>query len=139
MNGSDARAHVLKLLAPGRMLRDAIEAISRAGTGALIVVGDDTRVAPLCEAGFFVGEPLSVARLTELAAIDGGIVLSADAGTILRANVHLHPERDLPTSETGIRHRTAERVSRQTSALVLAVSSDGTATLYQDGTRGTLP
>ena len=41
---------------------------------------------------------------------------------IISANTHLMPDPDVPSSEPGIRHRTAEQTARQTGALVICIS-----------------
>ena len=56
--------------------------------------------------------------------MDGAIVLAPDASRIARANVHLVPNPNVPTSETGTRHRTAERVARSINVPVISVSED---------------
>jgi len=66
--------------------------------------------------------------------MDGAILLDDDCTTILRANVHLLPDARLVTVETGMRHRTAERVSRETVALVISVSERrNVVSMYRDG------
>jgi diadenylate cyclase len=124
----------LGLIAPGTPLRDSIDSIQAARSGALLVIGDSENVLPLCDGGFELDAPFESARLFELSKMDGAIVLDDGVGRILRANVHLVPDAGLPTSETGIRHRTAERLSRQTDALVIAVSKRRvTVTIYRAG------
>lgn len=113
---------VLRHVAPGTELREALDNIISADNGALIVVGDLAAVDALCDGGFPLSVPFTPQRLFELSKMDGAILLDEERGTILRANVHLVPDPTLPTVETGMRHRTAERVSRQTSALVISVS-----------------
>ena len=54
--------------------------------------------------------------------MDGAIVLNEQATKIVCANVQLMPDPTILSSETGTRHRTAERVSKQTDALVVAIS-----------------
>ena len=54
--------------------------------------------------------------------MDGAIVLSEDSKRILLANTQLIPNYNIPTTETGTRHRTAERVARQTGAIVISIS-----------------
>ena len=54
--------------------------------------------------------------------MDGAIILNAHATEIVAANVQLMPDPTILSSETGTRHRTAERVSKQTQALVVAIS-----------------
>ena len=127
-------ASALELIAPGTPLRDAIDSIQAARSGALLVIGADEQMAPLCDGGFELDTPFEAERLFELSKMDGAIILDEECAHILRANVHLVPDPGLPTSETGIRHRTAERVSRQTEALVIAVSKRRvTVTIYRDG------
>ena len=74
----------------------------------------------LVSGGFILIE-LTPSNLYELAKMDGAIVLNNDASRILVANTQLVPDHTLPSSETGIRHRTAERVARQTGELVIAI------------------
>lgn len=112
----------LRKVAPGTELREAVEHIIAAKTGGLIVIGDTNRVSPICNGGFALNCPLSSQRLYELAKMDGAIVLNQDVTQILRANVHLVPDSSMPTKETGMRHRTAERLARQTKALVISIS-----------------
>ena len=50
----------------------------------------------------------------------------------LAANVQLVPSQNIPSSETGIRHRTAERVAKQTGNLAIAISQRrGVITIYK--------
>lgn len=129
----------MKKVAPGTRLREGLDMILAARTGALIVIGDEAAVIDLCNGGFNIETPFTPQRLFELAKMDGAIILDSNADRILRANVHLVPDASLPTSETGMRHRTAERVSRQTSALVISVSQRReVVSLYLRGRRLTL-
>lgn len=135
----DTMLSALKSVAPGTPLRQALDYIIAARTGALIVIGDVDGVDPISNGGFEIGASFSPERLFELAKMDGAILLDEDATRIRRANTHLMPDSSLPTSETGMRHRTAERVSRQTDALVVSVSQRReVVSLYQNGTRLTL-
>jgi diadenylate cyclase len=127
-------AHVLRRVAPGTDLREALDNIISASGGALIVIGDTPGVERLCDGGFALDIPFTPQRLFELTKMDGAILLDEDCKTILRANVHLVPDAALATAETGMRHRTAERVSRQTAALVVSVSARrNVVSLYQRG------
>ena len=81
--------------------------------GALIVVGDGPDVLSVCSGGFLLDAEFTPQRLSELAKMDGAIILASDRSRVARANVHLVPDPNIPTSETGTRHRTAERVGRQ--------------------------
>jgi diadenylate cyclase len=135
----DRLLDVLRQVAPGTGLRQGLERILRANTGALIVLGAPPRIESLFTGGFRIDVPFTAQRLSELAKMDGAMVLDEDASRILWANVHLMPDRAVPTVETGTRHRTAERVARQTNVPVIAVShSMRTITLYLDGWRQVL-
>ena len=108
----------------------------RGNTGALIVLGDGPAVDEVCSGGFELRVPFSATRLRELAKMDGAIVLDGGAEYIVRAAVHLVPDPTLPTDESGTRHRTAERVGRQTGCPVISVSkSMRIIALYLDGAR----
>jgi len=132
----DVMVGALEAVAPGTPLREGLEYIISARTGALIVMGDADAVDALCNGGFVIDTPFEPQRLYELAKMDGAIVLADDASRILRANVHLVPDASLPTAETGMRHRTAERVSRQTDALVISISQRReVVSLYLGGKR----
>jgi diadenylate cyclase len=122
---------VLANLAPGSVLREGIERVIRAGRGALVVIGWTPEVEPLVSGGFVIDIAATSQRIAELAKMDGALILDEDASRILRANVHLVPNPSIYTSETGTRHRSAERVARQTGQPVISVSeSMGMVTLY---------
>lgn len=126
----------LAAIAPGTGLRDSLERILRGNTGALIVLGFDRTVESLCTGGFPLDVEFSATRLRELAKMDGAVVLSSDLSRIVRAAVHLVPDPSLPTEESGTRHRTAERVAKQTGFPVVSVSqSMRIIALYVDGRR----
>jgi len=112
----------LRIIAPGTSLRDGLENIVRAKTGALIVLGDTEDVLSIVDGGFNISCEFSPAHLYELAKMDGAIVLAHDSKKILYANAQLMPDPFIATKETGTRHRTAERVSKQTGALVISIS-----------------
>jgi diadenylate cyclase len=114
----------LAAVAPGTALREGLDRILQANKGALIVVGDGPEVLNICSGGFLLDAAFSPQRLSELAKMDGAIILASDAGRIARANVHLVPNPNVPTSETGTRHRTAERVARSIDVPVISVSED---------------
>jgi diadenylate cyclase len=111
-------------IAPGRPLREGLDRILQANMGALIVVGDGPEVLSICSGGFLLDAEFSPQRLSELAKMDGAIILAHDASRIARANVHLVPNPAVATSETGTRHRTAERVARSIDVPVITVSED---------------
>jgi len=130
---------VLRLVAPGTPFREGLDSILGAKTGALIIVGYDERVEAIADGGFRIDCPFSAAHLYELAKMDGAILLSDDGKRILYANVHLVPESSIRSTETGIRHRTAQRTARQTGKLVVAISQRrNVITLYQGEFRYTL-
>ncbi len=112
----------LAAVAPGTELRDGLERILRGRTGALIVLGFDKTVDSLSTGGFSLDVEFSATRLRELAKMDGAIVCDRECGRILRAAVQLVPDSSIETSESGTRHRTAERVAKQTGFPVISVS-----------------
>ena len=112
----------LAAVAPGTALREGLDRILQANKGALIVLGDDASVLSICSGGLLLDAEFSPQRLSELAKMDGAIILARDASHIARANVHLVPDPTVPTSETGTRHRTAERVARSLDVPVISVS-----------------
>jgi diadenylate cyclase len=129
----------LALVAPGQPLRAGLERVLLANRGALIVVGDDARVLSICTGGFLLDAEFTPQRLSELAKLDGAIIVSAEAARIARANVHLMPNPSIPTSETGTRHRTAERVARSIDVPVISVSASmGVVTVYRGQDRHVL-
>src|SRR5256714_4802977 len=122
----------LAQVAPGTPLREGLDRTVKAKMGALVVVGDGPEVLNICSGGFLLDAVFSPQRLSELAKMDGAIVLAADASRIARANVHLVPNPNVPTSETGTRHRTAERVAKSINVPVISVSEDlGLVAVYR--------
>ncbi len=117
-----SQTEILKLIAPGTPLREGLENILKAKTGALIIIGDSKEVLELVDGGFNINEEYTPARLYELAKMDGAIVLSEDLKRILKANAQIIPSPSIPTKETGTRHRTAERTAKQTGKLVISIS-----------------
>ncbi len=129
----------LRMVAPGTMLYDALEMILRARTGALIVVGDTQAVLDLVNGGFKIDVEMFPAALYELAKMDGAIIMSSDGRRILYANTHLTPDPMIPSQESGARHRTAERVAKQTGQLVISISQRrNVISLYKGNSKYTL-
>lgn len=127
---------MLAAVAPGTALRDGLERILRGHTGGLIVLGYDRTVEEICTGGFTLDVEYSATRLRELAKMDGAIVLDNTGSRIVRAAVHLVPDPSIPTDEFGTRHRTAQRVAKQTSLPVIAISkSMRIIALYLDSSR----
>ena len=132
----DLLRSTLILVAPGTALRDGLERILRGNTGALIVLGHDRVVESICTGGFELDVDFSATRLRELSKMDGALVLTGDLSKIVRAGVQLVPDPDILTEETGTRHRTAERVAKQSGFPVISVSqSMRIIALYVDGRR----
>src|SRR5919199_2827379 len=126
----------LEMVAPGTAVREGIDNIVQAHTGGLIVIGDPDELAFLFSGGIKLDIDYSASILYQLAKMDGAIALNASATKIAWSNVQLMPDPTILSSESGTRHRTAERVSKQTDALVIAVSQRReVVSLYVDGAK----
>src|SRR6202034_3380213 len=129
-----ALVRALEMVAPGTALREGIESILHARTGGLIVIGDPEELSFLFSGGIKLDIDYTPAFLYQVAKMDGAIILNANATKIAMANVQLMPDPTILSHETGTRHRTAERVSKQTEALVIAVSQRReVVSVYVDG------
>ena len=123
-------------VAPGTDLRQGIDDIIRSRSGALLVVGDPEKLSFLYSGGLRLDQPLTPQFLYELAKMDGAIIIDSGLTRIAYANVQLMPDPTIASAETGTRHRTAERVAKQTDALVLSISQQReTVTLFLDDRR----
>jgi diadenylate cyclase len=126
----------LERIAPGTPLRQAIDDIIRSREGALIVIGDPEQLKFLYSGGIRLDQPFTPQLLYELAKMDGAIVVDRKLTKLAYANVQLMPDPTIPSAETGTRHRTAERVAKQTGALVISISQQrSTISLYIGQTR----
>src|ERR687888_2182405 len=126
----------LEMVAPGTAVREGIDNIVHARTGGLIVIGDPDELAFLFSGGIKLDIDYTPALLYQVAKMDGAIALNTNATKIAWANVQLMPDPTIMSVETGTRHRTAERVSKQTDALVIAISQGrGVVSLYLDGAK----
>ncbi|CUH97748.1 DNA integrity scanning protein DisA [Propionispora sp. 2/2-37] len=129
----------IKSLSPGTALREGLEHVLRARMGALVAFGDQLTMKELVDGGFALDCEFTPAGFYELAKMDGALLLSPDAKRILYANAQLIPDASILTTETGTRHRTAERVARQTGNMVIAISQRrNVITLYLGHLRYTL-
>src|ERR687895_540857 len=112
----------LEMVAPGTLVREGIDNIVHARTGGLVLIGDPDELSFLFSGGIKLDIDYTPAILYQLAKMDGAIALNPSATKIAWCNVPPMPDPTILSSETGTRHRTAERVSKQTDALVIAVS-----------------
>src|ERR671932_1745484 len=126
----------LEMVAPGTSLREGLDHILHARTGGLIVIGDPDELSFLFSGGIKLDADYTPALLYQVAKMDGAIVLNANATKLVMANVQLTPDPTILSLETGTRHRSAERVSKQTDALVIAISQRRqVVSLYFDGSK----
>ena len=126
----------LRQVAPGTALRAGIDDIIRAHLGALLVIGEPSDLAFLFSGGMRLDLPFTAQGLYELAKMDGAIIVNSNLSRLVYANVQLMPDPAIPSSETGTRHRTAERVAKQTDALVVSISQQReTVTIFRDQIR----
>ncbi|WDP90125.1 MAG: DNA integrity scanning protein DisA [Desulfobacter sp.] len=113
----------IKMVAPGTSLRRTLDEIVKADFGTLLVFLDDIALyGAVLQGGFDVNCEFSGPRLYELAKMDGAVIVNENITRIYKANVHLIPDPSIPTEETGMRHRAAERIAKQTSMLAMAIS-----------------
>ncbi|MEX2211609.1 MAG: DNA integrity scanning diadenylate cyclase DisA [Gaiellaceae bacterium] len=112
----------IERVAPGTDLRQGIDDIIRSKEGALMVFGDPEALSFLYSGGIRLDQPFTPQLLYELAKMDGAIIVTEDLSRLAYANVQLMPDPDIPSNETGTRHRTAERVAKQTGAMVVSIS-----------------
>lgn len=130
--GEKTMSEILQFMAPGTPIREGIDNVLRANTGGLIVLGNKEKMTNIVDGGFQINSPFSPSYLYELAKMDGAIVLNEEGNKILIANAQLAPEPSISSTETGMRHRTAERVAKQTGSLVIAISQRrNVITLYK--------
>ena len=113
----------LQDIAPGTALREGLERIQRSHTGALIVLGFSPELRELCSGGFDLDVEFTASRLRELCKMDGAVIIDPTNWRIRKANVQLFPDQSIPTDESGMRHRTAQRTAYQTHLPVLSVSA----------------
>src|SRR5918996_3328401 len=124
----------LDMVAPGTPLREGMDSITHARTGGLIVIGEPDDVSFLLSGGIKLDIDYTPALLYQVAKMDGAIVVNSDATRISWANVQLMPDPTIVSKETGTRHRTADRVSKQTRALVISISERrDVVSLYLEG------
>lgn len=124
--------NTLKMLAPGTPLREGLDNVLRSKMGGLIVIGDNQEILSIVNGGFSINSEYSPSYLYELAKMDGAIIISSDLKKILYANTQLIPDPSIDTEETGTRHRTADRVAKQTNAVVISISQRrNVITLYK--------
>lgn len=135
--GAEAKLRLaLASVAPGTALREGLERILRGRTGALVVLGYDRTVESISTGGFALDADFSATGLRELAKMDGAIIVNRECTKILRAATQLVPDPTIPTTESGTRHRTAERVAKQTGFPVVSVSqSMRIVAIYVDNMR----
>jgi diadenylate cyclase len=126
----------LEMVAPGTAVREGLDHIVQGRTGCLITIGESEELSFLLSGGVKLDVDYTPPLLYQVAKMDGAILLSANSNKILWANVQLMPDPTILSLETGTRHRTAERVSKQTDALVIAVSqARSVVSLYLDGSK----
>lgn len=113
----------LQDIAPGTPLREGLERIQRSHTGGLIVLGVSPELEEMCSGGFDLDIEFTASRLRELCKMDGAVIIDPTDWRIRKANVQLFPDQSIPTDESGMRHRTAQRTAYQTHLPVLSVSA----------------
>ncbi len=127
--------NIVRMLAPGTKLRKAVDDIARAKLGTMLFfVSSPKEFEHLIQDGFYFNTEFTPEKLYELSKMDGAIILDEGVSRIFAANTQLIPDTSIPTTETGMRHRTAERLTKETGRLVVTVSSrSNVITIYKNG------
>jgi diadenylate cyclase len=116
---------IFNLLAPGKPIRKGVDRIMEANLGALLFFSshpEDNIKEGLIQSGFELNCDFLPEKIYELSKMDGAVVLNSDGTKILYANALLNPDKNIPSSETGMRHKTAEKIAIQTGDLTVAIS-----------------
>lgn len=133
MDNESKLLKIISFVSPGTEIRKGLDNILDAGKGALIVIGDNEEVQNLIDGGFYINCDYNPQKVYELAKMDGAIILDEETDKILYANVQMQPDSKITTDESGTRHRTAERVAKQTGNFVISISEKRKRiTLYKD-------
>jgi len=114
---------ILKQLAPGTPLREALDAIIELGKGGLIMIAGEEQAKEVVQSGFRLNTKFTPQRLSELSKMDRAVVVDPNLKKIIYANAYLVPDPAIPSEETGTRHLTAERVAKQLGVPVIAISA----------------
>ena len=123
----------LAMMAPGTPLRDGFERILRGRTGALVVLGQNKTMSQISPAASRWMSSTPRPRCASWPRWTGRSCSTGGADRIIRAGVQLMPDATIDTVETGTRHRTADRVARQTGVPVVSISASmSTIALYLD-------
>lgn len=122
MNNNNDFKELLSKVAPGTELRKGIYNILDAGIGALIVIGYDEEIEKIRDGGFYINCDYTPEKIFELSKMDGAIIIDEDCQKIIYANVHIQVDSKYTTTESGTRHRTAERTAKHLKKGVVAIS-----------------
>ena len=125
------------MVSPGTLLRTVIDDVVRSGLGAMIVFDTkELHTQNIIEGGFRINGRFTTQKLFELCKMDGAIIISQDLKRILYANTLMTPDISIHSTETGTRHKAAERTAKQAHTFVIAISErKKKTTLYYDQSR----
>ncbi|MDD3178408.1 MAG: DNA integrity scanning diadenylate cyclase DisA [Candidatus ainarchaeum sp.] len=113
---------ILPLITPGTKIRSGLDEVLFGNLGGLFVLGDNDNLEDIKKGGIDLDLDFSSQKLFELSKMDGAIILSSDLKKITGANKHLMPDRNISSTETGMRHRSAEQTAIATGLPVIAIS-----------------
>ncbi len=127
----------IKLVSPGTPLRIVIDDLIRSDLGGTIVFNNPELYSQnIVEGGFRINCRFTPQKLFELCKMDAAVIISPDIKRILQANVMLTPDASIHTTETGTRHKSAERTAKQAHTFVVAISERRKkTTLYYGASR----
>ena len=113
----------IKLVSPGTALRTVIDDIVRSDLGGMIIFDSpELQTHNIAEGGFRINSRFTPQKLFELCKMDGAVIVSQDLKRILHANVTMMPDPSIHSSETGTRHKAAERTAKHAHTFVIAIS-----------------
>ena len=130
---------ILKLIAPGTQIRQGLENILKAKTGALIVLERDIKIQDIIATGIPMNAEVSPQLLVNIfepktPLHDGAVVISGNKIAAAACVLPLADDKDI-AKELGTRHRAAIGISKESDSIVVVISEEtGKMSVAKDGT-----
>ena len=131
--------NILKLIAPGTEIREGLDNILKAKTGALIVIERDIKIQDIISTGIPMNAEVSPQLLVNIfepktPLHDGAVVIAGNKIAAAACVLPLADDKDI-AKELGTRHRAAIGISKQSDSIVVVVSEEtGKMSVAKDGT-----